>query len=402
MDVCLNTYNDYFGYDLVFMLNSSLTIGSDPPVAKAATEWIQEAMILAHRAGPACINQTSCNQLLEDKELLARANEILEKLAYSIEDFDSSMKCHPDSLGIYQMECFPMNGYWGAQYRYEDQLKLTEFIDMDLNDLVARLYVCIARDYDLTTHALWIESRLVAKGSYYEDQALKITMNGSFSEIFNISYVDTNPLMPNGVQYAVTRVYDQWRLPKMTIWNETTNVITLIANTTDILEPLTNPYPPKSQRIINTNPYIAIRCPRYFMHTVIYPNASAPPPTTTILGAPPIYPNAIRYNQNTSSCIALEERVGNVSAVFNAADFAVSELNLPTGIVMPHTCYPWATERVSQYNAYSGYGAYSNWLLSEGMSYCPEDSSCYYWYDSAIPDLVFEQFFLVDEYGQCF
>lgn len=398
VDHCMNQ-ND----TVMFMTQTMLTIGSDPPVSKPSSEWVREAHVLMRIASPDCINQTSCSDFIADKELLLRAQEILSELLDAIEAFDMTLECHPDTIGIMNMECYPRNGYWGAAYWFEDQLKFDEFIDSDMNDLVAVLYVCIARDYDLTTHALWIETLPKAKGSYYQDQALKMTLNGSFVEQYpGITYVDPTPLMPTGIDYAVTRRYSFDQTPLMGTWNETSMIITLINDTSHIFEPLNITNLPKTQRIIDTDTNREVVCPREFMHTIVYPNSSAPQPITPILSVPPIYVNAVRRVVHRSSCMALEEGIGNSSTVFNSNDFAVSVLNIATGVHLPHTCFPWPGERTSIFNAYPSFGPYSTWLLSNGTTPCAEDSSCYYWYNNPNPALVYNLFDLVGAYGFCF
>jgi hypothetical protein len=401
LDLCFNEEDSLYTSNYILETLVTLTIGIDSPMAKSTSEWMQEAIVLAHKTAGPCINLTSCSDYTMDRDIHFVAQEIMSELALELELLYPGIKCHPDTLGIVELECLPSNGNWWGSVYFEDLLRENEFIDSDYNDIVMKLRVCFARDYDLTTHHVWSENILFAKGSFFGNHTIKLTVDGTFENTYpQLTYVDPDPLLTYGADYSITRKYNGDRSPTNNGWNETSQIITLLDNSRNIMEPIVL-NPTKFQRIVNTNPSMIQRCPRYFTHTIIYPNSSAPPPINIFLSAPPVYLTST-LGTYRASVMALEERLGNSSTVFNSYDFGASFLNITTGFYLETTCFPFSAERNSIFDSYPSFINYSNWLNSNGSSTCLEDSSCYEWYNNPNTLFTYNDFEMLDSYGICY
>lgn len=368
---------------------------------KSVLEWIKTATILIHRSSDHCVNLTSCQDFYVDQELQLEGQYILDKLETAIETDYPQLKCHPDTLGIGDVSCYPANGAWWGLVEFEDLLKVDDFVDSDFNDIVSKERICKIKDSDSLLIALWTENILIAKGSYFSNHTVQITTNGSFVHVSPyIQYVDTiHPLFLNGSQYSVTRKYNIDRTPTINGWNETGNIATLLDNSGSIIEqhPHVNLL---YDHVINTSPASAMYCPNYFTHTISYPNEIVFDSTPIIQSQ--IYIMSYMYTHR-ASILSLEDGIGNSSIVYNVQDFAgITHLNMTTGLIIDEPCFKWCGERESIFKCYPSFMNYSNFLLDSTNTYCPNDNSCYHWYRLPNSSHIYENSHLIDKYGTCF
>lgn len=399
MDHCLNHVNiGYSNYIMNLIIaipnyNSSHTV----------TDWIKTAMILLHRSSDYCMNISSCVDFYVDRELQIEGQYILDQILLIIESHYPSIKCHPDTLGIHDISCVPSNGAWWSILIFEDLLTVDDFIDNDFNDMVPKERICKIKDSDNKIFAIWSESILIAKGSYFSNHTIQLTTNGSFVDLYpNMGYIDTlHPLFQNGSRYSVTRKYDVNRTPTINGWNETgSNIVTLLDNSRSIIEP--HPHSILvSDKIINTSPLLPIYCSKYFTHSISYPTVNSI--DTIDIDQSQIY-IVSSISTHVTSVLALSEIIENSTVVHNSIDFQnITHLNMTTGLLIDEPCFKWCKERETIFKCYPNFINYNNFLLdSSNHTSCNNDISCYYWYLYPNNSYIYDNVHLIDKYGTCF
>lgn len=386
IDINLNDYGiggdtsllDYQVTLLVDYMNQTLTV----------SEWIQYATVLIHKNQGPCYNE-SCdywvNTLYPD---LLEAYNILDNLIVETE------LIAPHAMDIDNIHCFPDNGFLFGLLMIEDLLEELDFIDNDMNDVVAPFRYCTFKQYASNkTISHSNEFHVTSKGSWFSHK-IELTLNGSFSHKYpNITYQHSDHLL-NVSHSITTRVYDNTRIPTGYGWFENSNIVTLINSTGSVLQDPTITNPTLSQRIINTG-YGSPRCPRFYTRSIIIPDAYTTHPLVP-LDTPPLY--IISHSTlNRTSVIALPS--GNTNPAYNSADFTISFLDVPTGFVLNNTCFLVSYERRDITGSYPSSINYITYLKNGGTC---NIIGCQDWYLN--PDLskVYSLSQSLDQYGVCF
>lgn len=409
-DIYLNTTKLLFSMDhclnhvpinsINYILDHSIFI-PEYNVVKPVSGWIKEANILFHRSSEYCVNLTSCSDFYIDREFQLEGQYILDYIQRSIETYYPELKCHPDTIGIEDISCYPSNGAWWSTVTFEDLLLKDDFIDSDFNDIITKERICKIKDTDDHLFALWTENILIAKGSFYSNHTLYLTTNGSFIQTYpTIDYVDNvHPIFSNGSLYSVTRKYNVDRSPTTTGWNETDNVITLLDNSGVIIESHVH-VESITNRIVNTNPLSPIHCPHYFTRSISYPNTLMIDHSEILKSQLYMISSITTYR---TSATPLEETIGNITVPLNDQDFSgITHLNMTTGLIIDEPCFKWCKERESIFNCYLNFINYSSFLLDHENVVCPNDETCHKWFLIPNNTYIYNNVHLIDMFGTCF
>ncbi len=263
-----------------------------------------------------------------------------------------------------------------------------------MNDVVAPFRYCTFKQYaSEKTISHSAETHVIAKGSWFSHR-VELTLNGSFTHKYpHLTYQHADFLL-NVSHSITTRTYNNNRAPTAHGWIENNNIVTLINSTASVLQDPTIVNPTQSERVINTG-YGTPRCPRFYTRSTIIPSSHTIYPLVS-LEIPPLY-FISSSTINRTSVIALPS--GNVNPALNSADFAISFLDIPTGLAFNNTCYMYPLERRDITSSHPDNFNYITYLKTGGS--CPL-SGCLDWYLNPDPAKVYSLSQSLDQFGVCF